>query len=436
MVRWFLVIVAGVARAKHHGHEKVTSGPDPALPEPPLKGMTFSIILPFFPPQVEELRESMLTLGRHVKLDNLDTFFSVSPCKEEYIARSAVTCRETVKPENAAPAVAGELPEWTDIKFLELLKSHGGNLHPLPEWQMGRCAKDVFSWVPPEKMSHMCDDAVICGKVRGCLSEIEKQQRAPLLGWYVQQLVKLGIARFSTSPHLLVLDADCYVIQEISASTMLMTDGTSRIVSFRNAYKGQSISKVGGRWAPRYEVALNLLREDVNATVPEDLKLIGVTPEILSVAVVRRILDRLETIHGAPWYRILAYSRFTEFTLYNTYILLRWDELGRDLHYSTARRNKQVAVWRHDIDEAPTNPGDSADDILAARTAYAELRLRSHISSMQHDKRDNSVGHFFICQDESGLTPQACRGLAEKCTQIIEEGPAGKQGLAKRAHYY
>lgn len=376
--------------------------------EPPLRGRTFSIILPFFPPQVEELRESMITLGRHVNLDDLDTFFSVSPCNEERMAKAAVSCEQSA--------------DWEDRDFVATLDEHKGRLHELERWRAGRCP-EVFSWVPPPQMTHLCDDTVLCGKARGCLLSAHKKkqyEKYQLLGWYVQQMVKLGISRLTTSPHLLVLDADCYTIQSLSAQSLLTEDGASRIISFRSARKGERISKVGGRWAPRYKIALDLLRYNSTAVVPQDMKLLGVTPEILSVAVMQRILDRLEHIRNQPWYVTLAYSRFTEFSLYNTYLLFHWDEL-QNIHYSNSYRNKQVAVWRHDIDEAPglKVPNLSDEQKLAARTAYAETRLRNHISSMQHDKRDSSVGHFFICQDESGLTPRACGALAAKCADFI-----------------
>lgn len=386
-----------------------TSGPWPELPEPPFKGSSFSIILPFFPPQVDQLKASMACLGRHVQRADLDMFFAVSPCKDQAMARAAVEC--------ALPR-----PVEFNSSFESELDKRRGLLHLMPEWQ--QCRNTVFDWVPDRRVQHMCDDAVLCGKTRGCLDAVEQRRGKQTLGWYVQQMVKLGIARFVTSPHLLVLDADTYAIQSISAKTMLTDDGTAKLVSFKKVRKGTPIisEAVGARWAPRYVIALDLLQANASATVPEDTKILGVTPEVLSTALSRRILTRLEETSGIPWYEKLAASRFTEFTLYNTFLMLEWESVGKGLHVSTARRNRQLAVWGHDLDDAPgLIPGLSTTGALDARMEYAETIIRNRIHTLHHDDHDPHVGHFFICQDESGLTPDKCGALAAISHQLIQQ---------------
>lgn len=366
-------------------------------------------------------------MSRHLNVDDVDMLLLSSPCSDETMTRAAMMCVQPPPKEQLPPVEydADGLAIFRNKSFFRALTQKRGRLDWMPEWRMG-CRQSAFAWLPRHKITHLCDDAVMCGKVRGCLLSQSRQYangRMPL-GWYIQQLVKVGLSRFVTSPHMLVLDADVYAINSISASTLLNTqNGTPKVVSSRKVFKGTPIASesFGGRWTPRYAVALELLGANQTDIVPETTHILGVTPEVLSTALTRRILDRLEALHKRPWYNTLAYSRFTEYALYNTYLMIQWNSVGRGLYdIDIAKRRRQLSIWAHDLDNAESpNSGLPAGIEKSPILRHAEIVLKSKMILVQHAV----LGSFFICQDESGLSPDECAALADCAADVLRHDP-------------
>lgn len=430
----FLSVLGAAAGAKRGSSRYNTENnaiiPPNARTEPPLRGVTFSIILPFYPPQAVELQVSMSTMSRYLNIDDVDMLLLSSPCYEEAMTRAAMMCVLPPPKEQLPPLELGAdgLPTFQNESLLRTLTHKRGRLDWMPEWRSG-CRQSTFSWFPRRKITHLCDDAVMCGKVRGCLLSQSKHYsngRMPL-GWYIQQLVKLGLSRFVTSPHMLILDADVYAVNSISAATLLNTfNGTPKVVTSRKVFKGTPIASksVGGRWTERYAIALDLLGANLSEIVPETTHILGVTPEVLSTTLTRRILDRLEALHKRPWYNTLAYSRFTEYAMYNTFLMIQWESVGRGLHdIDLAKRKRQLSIWAHDLDpiEKP-NPGLPFETDKPTKFRYAENVLKSKMILFQHA----ALGSFFICQDESGLTPDDCAALADSAADTLRKDPGLK----------
>lgn len=424
-------------RPRHHrGHGFVNRFiPPEARNEPPLRGNVFSIVLPFFPPQIGQLRASMLAIARHIDVNDVDKLLLSSPCNEEPMINAAIRCSEVRgRPERSSPELDEDgLSIFRDTMLIGDIEANGGRLDQFPEWRDGRCGRQVFDWMPTGKVEHYCDDIVICGKVRGCfLSEqMTRNKRAPL-GWYVQQMVKLGLSRFATSPHLLILDADNFAFGSISAGSILNTiNGTSKILSTRAVIEGTPITSevVGGRWSPRYKIALKLLHAHENSTVPATTLVLGVTPETLSTVVTRRILDRLEELHQAPWFTVLGYVRFTEFTLYNTFLMLEWESF-RHVHDvpPSLEKTRQLAIWAHDLEAAK---GISTNDRIQTTEGVIPTTQKKPILVLAEKVVKRQLVHsvsmkvspFFVCQDESGLAPEECAALAQCTGEILREDP-------------
>lgn len=377
--------------------------------DPPLTGFSFSIVLPFFPPQVVEMRTSVSQLRTFLHVDDMDKMVLVSPCSDRVWTVAAAMCSE---PEANDPVLVDQ-ESWTrewgpkNRSMLTALIANGGRIDLLEAWRQGPCKSELLDFLPTDKIMHVCDDAIICGRVRGCFDEAARKRGRFMSGWYIQQLVKLGVSRWVSSPHMLILDADAYALNYVSTLTLISQSGASRILSARHIQHGALITSesVGGRWYKRYGHALDILKEHRNHTVKANAAVLGVTPQTLSTAVVRRLLDTLEARHRLPWWQVLGYTRFTEFTLYNTFLLLNWDEFGSALHDDSADI-KQLAVWSHDLDDIrPEGHGAMVD--------HAYLKLTTKLRAIRFRAT------FLVCQDETGLTATDCLSLARRCHDDI-----------------
>lgn len=400
---------------------------------PPLYGTEFSALLPFFPLQASEFRANVKLLKRFLKVEDLGKLVLISPCPYRSWTIAAATCSEP--PKMASPE-EGQLDRETyhrnwgqyNRSLLNELEQNGGRLDQLTVWKES-CHRDFLDFIPAEKIIHACDDAVVCGKVRGCYDDVAREKRRFMQGWYIQQIIKLGVSRWITSPHMLVLDADAYPFNTISSKMLIAPNGASRILSSRHLRHSVTIGseQFGGRWSNRYGIALDILKAPHNLTAPEG-KILGVTPQTLSTKVVRELLDVIEERHQRPWYEVVGYSHFTEFTLYNTYLLLNWDRY-KAAHDNSANLG-QLAIWSHDLDPNRLDPGIVGDkNSRHVKLRHAIKTLRSRVPN------DGGRSSFVVCQDETGLFAEDCTTIAERCHEAVVE-ECNKPNTANMERYW
>ena len=147
---------------------------------------------------------------------------------------------------------------------------------------------------------------------------------APVTGWVKQQILKLGMARRVETERYLVLDSDVLAVRPIgwkdlcpNGRALLSWEPLATHESWWRA--SSAILGIDLAWGP-------------------DEGVMGVTPEILSTRVVRRLLERIES-HGRrwPWSRraweriLLARPGWTEYSLYWS---LLCDEFDAADHYT------------------------------------------------------------------------------------------------------
>jgi hypothetical protein len=152
-----------------------------------------------------------------------------------------------------------------------------------------------------------------------------------LRGWFVQQLIKLSIARFVQTPFYLTLDADVLCCRSISYDDLIV-EGRSLTFIQENGEKGND------RW---YERSAQLLE------LPRSERSHGVTPALLSTAGVMELLEffaeRLRPNHLRPEALLLANVPWTEYSLYYTFL----EQTGRfdQFHIPTKVRTSANNVW-------------------------------------------------------------------------------------------
>lgn len=356
-----------------------------------LRGSSFSIVLPLHSSRLREFEATSERMRLWLETSSMDLYLLASPCLFEQATHVMATGRVDQFYNSSAPLSAATT---------EALVARDGRMDRL--WGSG--IREMYMDVVPEsKWMHMCDDYVICGEMR-----------CGLVGRR-QQLVKLGASRIITSAHMLVLDADVFPLAPITARLLLTGDGRSRILSTRAACSiggnNRRLSEVIGKWSKSYNHSIALLepasrRSLFDYTVPADACALGVTPQVLSTAVVRRILKHVETANRheeqAPWWTLLGDSKFTEVALYNTFLLLYWDDVGRGLHEPTGT-NITASIWASALRDVPVG----ADRKRRAAQILDDLLMSRRV-------RDQPPAAFFVCQRNTGLSVEDCMRLADR----------------------
>jgi hypothetical protein len=150
-------------------------------------------------------------------------------------------------------------------------------------------------------------------------------------GWFIQQLIKLAIAKRVSSAFYLTLDADILCVRE-ARYTDLVRDGRATAVVYR------SDKDVHGGWYWWTEKVLGF---------PRSGRTHGVTPAVLSVEAVNRLFDYLHSRVKEKGLTIEAYLLkklpWTEYTLY--YSFLEHMELFDRYHFQASMPLSGNCLW-------------------------------------------------------------------------------------------
>ncbi len=122
-------------------------------------------------------------------------------------------------------------------------------------------------------------------------------------GWYIQQLLKLGIARRIKTNYYLVLDSDCFLTRSFDYENLFFDE---KLIMNTNSWKVHKIWWVNS--ADIIDIPLEPVKEN---------PVMAVTPEILITSSVCELLDFLKNKNEyLDWDEFLCTKKFTEFTLY------------------------------------------------------------------------------------------------------------------------
>lgn len=142
-------------------------------------------------------------------------------------------------------------------------------------------------------------------------SVIKQEVINKMSGWYLQQIIKLGISTIIKTPLYLILDCDCFL---------------TKYFSYENLFYQDKILIDRENWTvhPEWWLASAEIISDVPVTKLASQPVIAVTPQILITEIARELLDYLS--HKEKWLRwdeYLSTKNFTEFTLYWLFLLKR-----------------------------------------------------------------------------------------------------------------
>jgi hypothetical protein len=193
-------------------------------------------------------------------------------------------------------------------------------------------------------------------------------------GWFVQQIIKLAIAKRVTTPFYLTLDADVLCVKEVKYDD-LVRDGRGIAVVYH------SDKDIHGGWYWWTEKVLGF---------PRSGRTHGVTPALLSAEAVARLSEFLQSrvkdkglsceaylLKNLPW---------TEYTLYYTFL----EHMGLFAHYhfeaasalygNSVWHAGDLPSWRADASFGPdsdyffsviqNDAAPSVDDIVALVSPY------------------------------------------------------------------
>jgi len=127
-------------------------------------------------------------------------------------------------------------------------------------------------------------------------------------GWYIQQLLKLGIARRIKTNYYLVLDSDCFLTKPFDYEKLFHHE---KLIMNSNSWK------VHKNW---WLNSANIM--GIPFDILKEKPVIGVTPEILITSSVCDLLDFLTYKNEhLDWDEYLCTQKFTEFTLYWLFLI-------------------------------------------------------------------------------------------------------------------
>jgi hypothetical protein len=127
-------------------------------------------------------------------------------------------------------------------------------------------------------------------------------------GWYIQQLVKLGVAKIITTEYYLVLDADCFL---------------TRSFSYESLFCDHKLITNTESWTVHKDWWLNSLDIlEMSVDQISNNPVIAATPQTLKTGLVRQLLDFIDEKAGhIGWETYLSERKFTEFSLYWLFLI-------------------------------------------------------------------------------------------------------------------
>ena len=158
-------------------------------------------------------------------------------------------------------------------------------------------------------------------------------------GWYIQQLIKLGVARVVATEYYLVLDADCFL---------------TRYFTYTNLFHGDKLITNTESWTVHKDWWLNSLNiMEMSLEEISNNAVIAATPQSLKTGVVLELLDLLDHKAGrVGWEAYLSERKFTEFSLY--WLFLIRNNLTHLYHSGNSPVLLGNALWNL---HHPQNPG-------------------------------------------------------------------------------
>jgi len=150
-------------------------------------------------------------------------------------------------------------------------------------------------------------------------------------GWYIQQLLKLGIARYIKTNFYLVLDSDCFLTKPF---------GYDNLFSDQQLLTNSNSWKIHKNW---WISSAKIL--DIPVKMIQNQPVMGVTPQTLITSYVSELLSFLssKTDH-LEWDEYLCTRKFTEFSLYWLFLI----KSGSTNRYLTNAKPKLLGngLWR------------------------------------------------------------------------------------------
>ncbi len=127
-------------------------------------------------------------------------------------------------------------------------------------------------------------------------------------GWYIQQLLKLGVARCIYTESYLVLDSDCFLTKPFAYENLF---NHNKFIMNANSWK------VHTNWWIESAKILGVPMSRVRIS-----PVMGVSPQILITPYVCQLLDELNRRkNNLAWDEYLCTQKFTEFTLYWLFLI-------------------------------------------------------------------------------------------------------------------
>ena len=214
-------------------------------------------------------------------------------------------------------------------------------------------------------------------------------------GWFKQQILKLAIAFIIKTKFYLILDSDCLFIKPLVFSDLLIKKDNS-IISILQ----EEEIYIHDKW---WKGSAKLL--GITDSFLDSIKTgIGVTPQILSVDIVKELCNFIESKEQGKWYSILWINRiqifpsiiWTEYTLYylfslRTGILQKYHILKKN---SICNYNNSVWELHESFDWNPLKSNQiSPIVIFQSNTNLSHLIPKAFISQ----NKNNNSKDFISC---------------------------------------
>jgi hypothetical protein len=157
----------------------------------------------------------------------------------------------------------------------------------------------------PKKMRVVGDEACAPELRPVALEDIAGKHSRSISGWVKQQVVKLACSFTIQTPYFLITDADTFFIRELEALTLLdqqdcTPDSSICDLQRKVQFRARNELQAPVQWADQKEW-IKLSAEVLNISAPKDtLQTPGVTPQILSRAVMDPLVVHLETKVSRP----------------------------------------------------------------------------------------------------------------------------------------
>lgn len=198
-------------------------------------------------------------------------------------------------------------------------------------------------------------------------------------GWVMQQILKIAAARIVGAPYYLLLDCKNHFINTFRPSDFFHNGKPKTVLADNSHHEGDFMGQ-------SLRSAFEFFGLDPNVHLHRSVR--PVTPFLVDTGIARDLMSYVETRTQRSFASAFISERFTEFFLYNSYIVHRWGAIDEIYSHDQGLSANFITVWGKCLAEDPRYFDACLDEkkLSSAITFAVHKAAKANLTPEQRDR--------------------------------------------------